>query len=573
MNKTKILFFLLIFFNLFLSISAQKGEISDLTYKQIEEKIDLLHADSTKMWRMINLYIKKSKKEDNFETLIYAYRYSTLYSNYPRNIAFADSALAVAKKSKNPDLLSSAYINRGKAWLYEKKYQKSLDDFLKAINYSNKTGDEYTIYKTKYFIAQNKIYLGEYEEAQQELAECIQYFKKHTKSSSLGKDNEMFYLYSLMSYIDTNSKLNKQNDNKPLLREAFDYINLHNLPQYLPYFITSEGIDAYNNKNYGLAILKLKQALILYKDNKFHYTTNFYLGMSYWKEGNQEQAVEYFKLIDAEYSKNGKLDPHFRPAYEYLIKYYQESGNKTLQLQYVKKLMNLDQNYEKNFKYLYTTLNKEYDTRKLQIEKERLEKSLQKQSILYFAFILIAISAAIIFIYRYAKLQRKYREQFENIIHSDEIASVRISNLAQQNNLSEKEEIYYDNIPGINPQIVEQIVKELEKFENEKQFLDPQISQKSLSESFGTNSSYLSKIINVYKDKSFNHYINDLRIDYIINLLKTKKKYLNKDIKELSTISGFNSADSFSKNFQRKFDMKPSQFIKMMKEEPKTSFG
>ncbi|MGS0746929.1 helix-turn-helix domain-containing protein [Halpernia sp. GG3] len=522
---------------------------------------------------MINLYILKSKKEDNYETLIYAYRYSTTYSKYPKNIFFADSALDVANKSGKASFLSSAYINRGKTWLDEKKYEKSLNDLLEAIKYSNKTGDDYTTFKTRYYIAQNKIFLGLYDEAQIELRQCIIYFKNNLKQKSLGKDYEMYYLYSLMSFIDNNAKLYHQKENKVLLAEAFDYVNKNNLPQYLPYFITSEGMDAYFEKNYKISISKLKQSLSLFKDNHFHYTENFYIGMSYWQEGNKDEAVKYFKFIDEQYSKNGKLDPHFRPTYEYLIKYYQDLDRKDLQLQYVDKLMNLDRNYEKNYKYLYTTINKEYDTKNSQQEKNKLENSLQTQRLYYFIFILLVIIAAGFFIFRFLKLQKKYRQQFENIIHSDQHEDRIDFNLKQIINpeISENEEVYYDNIPGINPQIVELIVTQLENLEKNKLFLDPQISQKSLSESFGTNSSYLSKIINIYKDKNFNHYINDLRVDHIVMLLKTKRKYLNKDIKELATISGFNSADSFSKNFQRKFQMKPSQFVKLMKEEFKTS--
>jgi AraC-like DNA-binding protein len=573
MIKIKVLGFLFIFFCLFQNITAQKVDYNALTYKQIEGKIDQLHSDSTKMWKMIHFYIQKSKKENNYETLIYAYRYSSTYSKYPRNISFADSALNIAIKSENPNFLSSAYINRGQTWLYEKKYEKSLIDLLQAIKYSIKTGDDYTTYKTKYYIAQNKIYLGLYDEAEEELQPCIAYFKKNLKSKTLGKDDEMYYIYSLMSYIDTNTKLYKQKENKTLLEEAFDYINVNKLPQYLPYFISSEGTDAYFDKHYTISILKLKQALSLYNDKSFHYTENFYLGMSYWQEGNQKEAVKYFKLIDSEYSKNGKLDPHFRPTYEYLIKYYQAEGNKTLQLEYVDKLMVLDRNYEKNFKYLYTTINKEYDTKKLQEEKDKLETSLQQQRIFYAFFIILALSAAGFFIYRFLRLQKIYREKFENIIYGDENESEMPITLASSTEIKfpENEELYYDNVPGINPQIVEQIVKQLENLEFKRLFLDPQISQKSLSEAFGTNSSYLSRIINIYKDKNFNHYINDLRIDYILTLLKTKRKYLNKDVKELATISGFNSADSFSKNFQRKFDMKPSQFIKMMREDFRNS--
>lgn len=92
-----------------------------------------------------------------------------------------------------------------------------------------------------------------------------------------------------------------------------------------------------------------------------------------------------------------------------------------------------------------------------------------------------------------------------------------------------------------------------------------------LSEGLGTNSTYLSKIINIYKGKSFNHYINDLRINYITDLMKNDAKFLNIDVKELATIAGFTNAISFSDNFQRKYQIKPSFFIKMMKENMKES--
>ncbi|MGZ5273880.1 MAG: helix-turn-helix domain-containing protein, partial [Kaistella sp.] len=105
----------------------------------------------------------------------------------------------------------------------------------------------------------------------------------------------------------------------------------------------------------------------------------------------------------------------------------------------------------------------------------------------------------------------------------------------------------------------------LEDFEKEEKFLDVQISQKSLSEELGTNSTYFSKIINTYKGKNFTLYINDLRLDYIIKHLKNDVKYLNMDVKELASIAGFSSTENFSDNFRRKFDLKPSVFIKMMK--------
>ena len=55
-----------------------------------------------------------------------------------------------------------------------------------------------------------------------------------------------------MSYIDTNTKLGKSDENKPLISEAKKYIKEHQLNQYLPYFISSEGTDAFYNKDYKI---------------------------------------------------------------------------------------------------------------------------------------------------------------------------------------------------------------------------------------------------------------------------------------------------------------------------------
>jgi hypothetical protein len=76
---------------------------------------------------------------------------------------------------------------------------------------------------------------------------------------------------------------------------------------------------------------------------------------------------------------------------------------------------------------------------------------------------------------------------------------------------------FYNKIPGLNPIFIENILNQLEEFENDNKFLDTQISQRLLSENFSTNATYLSKIINVYKGKTFNIYINDLGLITLLN--------------------------------------------------------
>ena len=388
-----------------------------------------------------------------------------------------------------------------------------------------------------------------------------------------------------MSLIDSNTRIGQHSSNQLLFKEAYNYLKLKNKEQYFPYFISSEGTDAFYNKDYNKAIKKLSEAIKLYNDQWPHVTEIFYLGLSNWKLGRQGVAVKYFEEIDKEYERSKKLNPEFRSAYELLIKYNDSIGNTDKQLEYINKLMSLDRSYEKNYKYLYTKINKEYDTQKLITEKNRIESSLKTQRAIISSLLLIAVIIISLVGYRYYHLQKVYKDRFNEIIAKKDVDIT--TNLPQEKALEVKPSSseadfsikpknffdveYYNKIPGLNPLFVESILNQLHVFEKENKFLDNQISQKMLSESLGTNSTYLSKIINVYKGKSFNHYINDLRIDYIIEFMKNDAKYLNIDVKELATMAGFTNAISFSDNFQRKYQIKPSFFIKMMKENMRSS--
>ena len=581
-------FIIFLFLSSIVKIFAQNNSELNYSYEEIEKKIEKSHNSDAEMWKWISLYIKKSKKEKNNETLIYAYREASNNTNLPNNFKYSDSALITAKKTNDKKLLSYAYLNRGTIYMNEEKYNKALDDILLANKYSEELKDNYTFNKTKYFIAQNKIYLGLYEDANNELKSCLKYFKENSNlNEELGKSYSMYYLYSLMSYLDTNTKIGKQSENQALIDEVLKYIKNNKLDQYTPYFISIEGTDAFYKKDYKTAIKKLTQSLLSYNDQWPHHTDIYYLGLSFWHSGRKKVAIKYLEEIDNEYNKTKKLNPNFRTAYEILIKYNDSIGNTEKQLEYINKLMALDKSYEKNYKYLYTRINKEYDNQKLIEEKNKIEKSLKTQKITNVFLFLISLLVIGLIVLRYRKLQKTYKARFEEIIAQSELKKHDDKKITQKHALLTKEQEnkedsqiipevniteasfdynFYNKIPGLNPIFIENILNQLEEFENDNKFLDTQISQRLLSENFSTNATYLSKIINVYKGKTFNIYINDLRLDYIIEFLKNDVKYLNMDVKELARLSGFSNTENFSDNFQRKFKIKPSYFIKMMKE-------
>lgn len=564
---------ILFFLNFFTKFHAQNELSSNLSNEEIEKRIDANDNNPTKRWELINFYIGKSKREQNNEALFYAYRYASMSSAYPLNINYADSALVAGKRSEVKKTLIDAYLNRGNINMSEEFYEKALNDILVANKLSQESGNDYIFNKTIYYIAQNKIYLGQYEDANKELVICLKFFKDNLQNkTSLGKNYEMYYIYSLMSLIDSNTKLSKFKENKILLKEAFDYLEKNKLDQYIPYFISSEGTNAYYSKDYQTAISKLSEAIKLYNDQWQHNTEVFYLGLSYWHIGKKTLAIKYLEEIDKYYGRTKKLDPQFRSAYEILIKYYKSVGNTDRQLEYINKLMFLDRSYEKNYKYLYQRIVKEYDTKKLVAEKNRIESTVKNQRIIFGIAFMILFFIFIFVGLRIQKEKQNYKKRFEEIIAQQNNWNLKdykeqLMIHQSDNQLQQKFDYdFYNKIPGLNPLFVENILKQLEIFENENKFLDNQISQKMLSEDLGTNSTYFSKIINTYKGKNFALYISDLRLDYIINHLKSDVKYINMDVKELASIAGFSSTENFSDHFRRKFDLKPSVFIKMMKD-------
>ena len=175
-------------------------------------------------------------------------------------------------------------------------------------------------------------------------------------------------------------------------------------------------MTSYYSKDYNTAISKFSEAIRLYNDQWEHNTEVFYLGLSYWHIGKERLAIKYLEEIDKHYEKTKKLDPQFRSAYEILIKYYNSTGDTKKQLEYINKLMFLDRSYEKNYKYLYQRIVKEYDTKKLVAEKNRIENTLQKQRIIFAAIFLSLLTAFLFFGFRIYREKQNYKKRFEEII-------------------------------------------------------------------------------------------------------------------------------------------------------------
>ena len=127
-----------------------------------------------------------------------------------------------------------------------------------------------------------------------------------------------------------------------------------------------------------------------------------------------------------------------------------------------------------------------------------------------------------------------------------------------------------EKILNISDDIIASILDGLQSFEKTKQFLSLKVTLNSLAKDLNTNSNYLSKVVNHHKKTSFANYINSLRIDYFINLVKKDSTLRKYTIKAIATEVGFSNAESFSKAFVKHKGIRPSYFLKELEKSLKT---
>ncbi|MCA6068400.1 helix-turn-helix domain-containing protein [Chryseobacterium sp. RG1] len=570
MNFSRLFISILLFIFSF-SYTQYKGPYADSSYSDLESKIKSLEKDPSKQWEYIIDLIKKAKSENNLKQIRRGYVLASFNQRGADQIKYSDSVVIYARKINQTNLLGDSYLLLGMTYVTNENYPRALDSFLKGYDYIQKGKDPYLLHNAEYQIARVKNYLGLYKEADTLFEKSVNFFRDNHKKIG-DTDYRYYYIYSLIAYSDNNNQINKQGDFK-LIDEGKNFIkNNKDLKEYYPYFISLEGTTHYFHKNYSQAINTLNEALRLYEDNWKHLSDKFYIGMSYWNLNQKEQAIPYFLELDREYEKTGKLDPFFRPAFEILIKYYSQANDVRKQLQYVNKLMALDKIYERDYKYLYGTLKKEYDTKKLSDEKENLENTLKWERTLYITLIFLGLTIMSFLAFHLIKTYKRkkyFKKLYEELFISQKEKDEKEPFLKDQPIESDDEKKIIHNTLNINPLIIENVLNQLNIFETEKHFLKRDITLLSLSKTCGTNTTYMSKILNHYKNENLSGYLNNLRLNHIVSQWKNKPKTRYISLQETAEKAGYNSTQAFAKNFQEKYQIPPSYFLNRLNEEEK----
>jgi AraC-like DNA-binding protein len=565
----KKLFFIL-FIGFFKLLLSQEGYSE---YYKLRQKFENFAENDSKAFPFIQPYINKAKKEKNYEKLVQGYKDGLFYSSLnEEKLKYADSMVWASNQSNNEDLKIIAHIDKGVIYYYNyKKFQLALNEYLEAYKYSRNTKNEFLKYQNLYHIGVVKSYLGYYEDASELFTKCLIYYREKAKAITKLHPNEIYnnkraYLNSLHQLIICYRNLGKYKEADSGVQTGLSEIG--NNPEYnleKGYFLLSKGISEYRNNRFESALKNFHESLPAIKNGRDFARLSvdyFYIGKSYSGLKKTKESIIYFKKIDSIFQKNQFILPELRENYEILIDYSKKEKNQDQQLYYTSQLLKADSIMSKDFIYLSPKIHKDYDTKTLLEEKNKLQNINYLGTIIIIVLIIWAIGLVTLLTRRHKKakeIQQKYILVEEKFTAHQNSPEENLIPIIEEKKIS------------LTEGKVEELLQKLKTFEDKKEFTQKGLTISKLATQLGTNSNYLSQVINEYKKVNFNKYLSELRINYITNLLFENKNYLKYSIETLAKECGIASRQNFSDLFYEINGIRPTDFIKKRREEIKNA--
>lgn len=173
--------------------------------------------------------------------------------------------------------------------------------------------------------------------------------------------------------------------------------------------------------------------------------------------------------------------------------------------------------------------------------------------------IFLMVILTCLFFWQKIRLRKKRLVEISNYIE------ITRSNLMGSFSITDKKSEPKKNV--ILKETEEHILNKLKRFESSKRFINKDISLAVLAGQLDSNTKYLSEIINTHYHVNFNTYINKLRVNYIIEKLKTDPNFINYKISYLAENCGFSSHSSFATVFKSITGISPVKFIELLNQE------
>ncbi|GHC60102.1 helix-turn-helix domain-containing protein [Ulvibacter litoralis] len=276
-----------------------------------------------------------------------------------------------------------------------------------------------------------------------------------------------------------------------------------------------------------------------------------HLGKLYFLKNDYPNAIEVYqealnlsKKLPNTYYENNSLDGL---AINYLAMEDTENFYHFKQKNYLTELQ-VDTEERLAVNAVYSTINNQQQG----LSEEIIESEYHKLYALG-AFLLLILTLGLFLNYQYKSKAKEYTAIWKYISPAKKDAKA-----TKPKKVLEKS--------ALVPEETEQVLlQKLEKFEAGKKFTNSDMSIALLASQMDTNTKYLSDVINRHKGKNFNSYVNELRINYIIEKIKDNPVYFNYKVSYLASECGFSSHSSFTTVFKSVTGISPTAFMDFLK--------
>lgn len=324
----------------------------------------------------------------------------------------------------------------------------------------------------------------------------------------------------------------------------------------------------YLKKNFSEAEKGYQSILNSSKENGFflEYSKIIYnLGDLYYYKKEYKQSLVYFKKVDSIYYADKANPIEFLKSNYYQAKIYQALKNQEEAAKYSEIYL---ENYEKNeFK-----LNKEIAEVNFKKSKEQLKTEMKiiqedyKYKKNLTILVVLVLCVLVVFLGFLAVRGFKKKKIAERKV-ADLIEEYRMNRINSEKEIIINQEIVKNTSSVISIEKENEILEKLKFLEKKLEYLKPDFTQQSAAKKIKTNTSYLSSVVNNHYNKTFSEYLNELRINYVIEEMISNATYRKYSTQAIAESVGFKNAVSFTKSFNKRTGVTPIQFIKGLEKE------
>lgn len=517
--------------------------------------------DTIKGLAYCKAFLQRGQLQENYN-IQYFSSYQIAYieyirSNHSNTIKNAYISVKAAEKIKDTIKIFGSHSLLGGSYYVLGAYEESLQSYLRAKELSKGIQNLSYTFISHTNIANVRMKLKRYRDAINEYDLVLKTLEKETKDNFIQYKNT--YLSSLLGKGKCLAEIHKLDEALKTNDQGILFAENYDLPIYKSYFYINLGDIYYKKEEYHKALGFLKQGKDIFVNNPGGqqtnlYIANYYIARCFYQQKKYDETIsllnENFDLI----GDNIEADK-IENMYKLAIETSKMMGDQEKQISYYDKLQNSIQ--VKNDKrlvakdLLYEDDLKDFKIENNKLVSEKTKSATSKKIIVAVSIVLITMLLSVFLVYR---RKTKIKEQkFLKVIED----------IKEKKSIDHEPEKPIQEVK-VKDEKSERILKKLQELENTHFYISQDCNLYSTAKLLSTNTTYLSKALNEIRKKSFNQYLNELRINYALLKLKEDRMFRSYTIRAVAKETGYKSATTFIKVFKSKTGLNPAYYIKKL---------